>query len=56
MTMQEFIYRNRDELDRLIAVALRMSRNPRTNDIERKYWIMNDEGLYQWAKSEGVPI
>ena len=56
MTMRDFIRQNRAELDRLIAAALHMSRNPRANDIERKDWIMNDEGLYQWAKSEGVSI
>ena len=29
---------------------------PKHNDKERETWIMNDEGLYRWAKSEGVPV
>lgn len=26
------------------------------NDKERAMWVKNDEGLYRWAQSEGVPI
>lgn len=26
------------------------------NDEERREWILNDEGLYNWARSEGVRI
>lgn len=26
------------------------------NDAERRQWVLNDEGLYQWARSEGVNI
>jgi len=26
------------------------------NDTERRDWIMNDEGLYNWARSEGVRV
>lgn len=26
------------------------------NDAERRLWILNDEGLYRWARSEGVRI
>ena len=29
---------------------------PRINDEERRQWIMSDEGLYRWARSEGVKI
>jgi len=29
---------------------------PQRNDSEREDWIANDEGLYQWARSEGVQI
>jgi len=28
----------------------------RLNDSERRLWILNDEGLYRWARSEGVKI
>lgn len=26
------------------------------NDEERRGWVLNDEGLYLWARSEGVRI
>lgn len=26
------------------------------NDEERRLWVLNDEGLYLWARSEGVRI
>jgi hypothetical protein len=26
------------------------------NDSERREWILNDEGLYRWARQEGVRI
>lgn len=26
------------------------------NDQERRLWILNDEGLYRWARSSGVQI
>ncbi len=28
----------------------------RRNDEERRQWILGDEGLYNWARGEGVPI
>jgi hypothetical protein len=56
MTIHDFIEENREELDRCIARALRMDHNPRPNDAERRLWILNDEGLYRWARSEGVQI
>ena len=67
MTLQEFIKQNREELDRCINAALyrhdgRGGRGtipdppPKRNDNERQEWVLNDEGLYNWAKSEGVRI
>lgn len=29
---------------------------PSLNDTERRAWILNDEGLYDWARQEGVKI
>ena len=26
------------------------------DDEERRLWVLNDEGLYNWARSEGVEI
>ena len=56
MTLANFIRNNRAELDAVIACALQMSRNPHANDNERRLWVLNDEGLYRWAQSEGVKI
>lgn len=28
----------------------------RLNNDDRRQWILNDEGLYNWARSEGVKI
>ena len=54
MRMREFIKQNRQELDECIK---RVCPNcPRLNDNDREDWIMNDEGLYNWARSEGVKV
>jgi hypothetical protein len=53
MSIREFIRKNREELDRCIRSVCD---NCRLNDEERRLWILNDEGLYQWARSEGVRI
>ena len=55
MKLRDFIKENRTELDRLIRAALK---DPefRLNDEERRLWVLNDEGLYNWARREGVPI
>ena len=55
-SLQQFIREHRAELDATIARALRCDTNPRANDEERRLWILNDEGLYHWARSEGVRI
>lgn len=56
MKLSQFIKENREALDACIARAIGREKNPYPNDKERKDWILNDEGLYQWAKSEGVKI
>lgn len=67
MTMQKFIQNNRTEIDAAINGALyRHDGNggrgtipnppPKRNDEERRGWIVNDEGLYLWARREGVPV
>lgn len=56
MTLKGFIKEHRSELDQFIARALKMDKNPKANDEERRLWILNDEGLYNWARSEGVRI
>ena len=67
MTMREFIRENRKEIDDAINAALyRHDGNggrgtipdppPKRNDADRRDWIANDEGLYSWARSEGVRV
>ena len=57
MKLITFVQKNRKELDRCIVCILGSKKAHRyRNDQERKNWILNDEGLYNWAKSEGVNI
>ena len=53
MTMRDFIKENKAEID---AGIRRVVPDARLNDAERRLWIQNDEGLYNWARSEGVRI
>jgi len=53
MTIKQFIKENRKELN---ACIRRVCPNCKLNDEDRKEWIMNDEGLYTWARREGVKI
>ena len=56
-TLSQFIKDNRQELDECIERALGGKEQHRfRNDEERRQWVLNDEGLYQWARSEGVRI
>lgn len=52
-SLKMFITNNREELDNYIKKAVP---NVRLDDNERRLWVLNDEGLYNWAKSEGVNI
>ena len=49
-----FIRLHRSEIDQSIAHSLKMTRNPRAYDAERRLWVLNDEALYLWARQEGV--
>ena len=53
VTLNNFIKNNRSELDQYIKNAVP---NARINDEERRLWVLNDEGLYSWARSQGVRI
>jgi hypothetical protein len=55
MTLREFIKKNRQEIDSGISRFYGDNCKP-SNDAERQDWILNDEGLYNWAKSEGVKL
>ena len=54
MTLKQFIREHRAELTQVILRAC-PNAGP-INDKERRLWILNDEGLYLWARSEGVKI
>ncbi len=53
MRMRDFIREHRDELDEFIQSA---APGAPQNDNERELWVCNDEGLYHWARSEGVRV
>ena len=53
MTMKDFLKANRTEISD--AVERATGTRP-TNDKEREDWVLNDEGLYLWARAEGVPV
>ena len=56
MSVREFIKRHRKEIDRYILKYIGEDEYIRRNDSERRLWVLNAEGLYRWAKSEGVRI
>lgn len=53
-SVRDFIQEHREELDTVIR--RRVPNIRRLDDDERRLWILNDEGLYNWARSEGVEI
>ena len=53
-SMRDFIKANRAEID--AAIKCTCKNCGKLNDEERRMWILNDEGLYRWARREGVPI
>ena len=54
MRMSDFIKENRQELKKCISNASGQTSGIDTSEI--RLWILNDEGLYNWARSEGVRI
>lgn len=63
MRLREFIKQNREEIDRVVhsiqsrpnTQGERMS-PIKLNDKDREEWVMNEEGLYRWARSSGCRI
>jgi len=53
--MLDFIRENREQLDGIIR-RHGQGNIGSLNDEERRLWILNDEDLYRWARSEGVRI
>lgn len=60
MTLRTFIRTHRAEIDTHIHICTSrgsgMALAPRLNDRDREMWVLNDESLYLWAKSEGVRL
>lgn len=54
MSLTQFIRENRQELDECIKRVL--GKDAKLNDSDRRDWILNDEGLYRWARSCRVKI
>jgi hypothetical protein len=52
-SLTAFIEEHREELTKAILLA---GAKGSINDNDRRGWILNDEGLYRWARSEGVRI
>jgi hypothetical protein len=48
-SLREFIKEHRSKIDEITKSKYR-------NDEERRLWVLNDEGLCNWAKQEGVRI
>lgn len=53
-SLRTWIRDNRKELDECIHRVVPNIGS--LNDEERRVWILNDEGLYNWARREGVNI
>lgn len=53
MTINQYLKGHRAELHRMIDVVC--PNHPKT-DQELRLWILNDEGLYNYVKSEGVRL
>ena len=53
MTLSNFIKENKQEIDSCIKSVVP---DARLNNEEWRLWILNDEGLYNWARKEGVRI
>ncbi len=54
MSRRQFLKDNRTEIDRYIRD--RVPNIGSLNDQDRWDWVMNDEGLYLWAKRSGVNV
>lgn len=53
MSKRDFIRKNRARIDEVINAK---GATIEINDKEREMWVLNDEGLYNWARSEGVRV
>ena len=54
MTFRKWISENRETIDATIKACC--PNCTRFNDEERRSWVLNDEGLYLFARKDGVKI
>jgi len=54
VALRNFIEENRVEIDNRISKIL--GKEIKRNDTDRRSWIMNEAGLYDWAISKGIEI
>lgn len=60
-SVREFINENKTELDAAITSARNVGRKTplvteKLNNTDRHEWLLNDAGLYSWARSAGVNL
>lgn len=56
MKIRDFIKENREEITEGIRRVLGDSSEKQYPLTELELWVRNDEGLYLWAKSQGVRV
>ena len=56
MGIRDFIKANRDELTAHVNRALGNDASEFQTIDELRLWVLNDEGLYNWAKSSGCNV
>lgn len=54
MSVRDFIRQNRVTIDAEIRSI--WSTQGKLNDEDRRVWLLNDEGLYRWARSLGCRL
>lgn len=54
MSLRDFIRENRDEIEAGIRKTVPNIGRLTLEDLRQ--WVLNDEGLYNWARSSGVRI
>lgn len=54
-SLETWVKDNRNEIDKIVCAKLGAP-DKYKNDKERRLWVLNDESLYLWARSEGVEI
>jgi hypothetical protein len=52
-SLRQWIRNNRKKIDYIIKIVVP---DCRINDDERRLWVLNDEGLFLWAKREHVDV